>query len=547
MTEENPRRRSRTAGVVVQPSKEEGILLEATEILGRPVRDLEVDKSTDRRCTNILIINDMSSPGLQTGRFHLRRLSDPARRIKKHAGAKNNRPRARQCTNICFRPRSAPIAPYLTPCDFYLWGYIRCSVYAPLLPRNIADLIERIVAAAAAIDRPMWMRLFLTWASVGLLIVHVPRAFKRIVNTSRALVSLPGWPHSCESEADCSASVATPAAHPVGESRDSCLVSGVPSHHGGNQKPLANERTQLPLLPTFTSPPQDTRIYRLRESSLEEAPKGLRCEDHCQNRPHRRRRTILCRRQLQFFRRSISRSALVVYQIIAASWVTEPASPPRYLGPLFTASRCCLCLAKCYSDAARRSLANLFYFMDRVGGKLSFAAAAAAASATEDPMRAKRGTKRRRNERAEETEDLRENPPTSGIIQPDSHMRKTASDPTIRVQYSIGSCFTSNLNFHGYAQRDESIACQFRALLLVAMAHLAHVAEPSLLLPRFSFSNVGKILQADGRLKPAKFVLLFALDFRMWESYRTMTLVGGFSRISPVSPDLAFRCWSILT
>ncbi|KAJ8876054.1 hypothetical protein PR048_023962 [Dryococelus australis] len=36
-------------------------------------------------------------------------------------------------------------------------------------------------------------------------------------------------------------------------------------------------------------------------------------------------------------------------------------------------------------------------------------------------------------------------------------------------------------------------------------------------------------------------------DFRMWESYRTMPLVGGFSRGSPVSQALSFRRCSILT
>ncbi|KAJ8871265.1 hypothetical protein PR048_027573 [Dryococelus australis] len=36
-------------------------------------------------------------------------------------------------------------------------------------------------------------------------------------------------------------------------------------------------------------------------------------------------------------------------------------------------------------------------------------------------------------------------------------------------------------------------------------------------------------------------------DFRMWESCRTMPLVGGFSRGSPVSTTLSFRCCSILT
>ncbi|KAJ8876141.1 hypothetical protein PR048_024050 [Dryococelus australis] len=39
----------------------------------------------------------------------------------------------------------------------------------------------------------------------------------------------------------------------------------------------------------------------------------------------------------------------------------------------------------------------------------------------------------------------------------------------------------------------------------------------------------------------------FAPDFRMWESCRTMPLVGGFSRGSPVSPALSFRRCYILT
>ncbi|KAJ8880502.1 hypothetical protein PR048_016972 [Dryococelus australis] len=36
-------------------------------------------------------------------------------------------------------------------------------------------------------------------------------------------------------------------------------------------------------------------------------------------------------------------------------------------------------------------------------------------------------------------------------------------------------------------------------------------------------------------------------DFRMWKSCRTMPLVGGFSRESPVSPALSFRRFSVLT
>ncbi|KAJ8878613.1 hypothetical protein PR048_019194, partial [Dryococelus australis] len=37
------------------------------------------------------------------------------------------------------------------------------------------------------------------------------------------------------------------------------------------------------------------------------------------------------------------------------------------------------------------------------------------------------------------------------------------------------------------------------------------------------------------------------LDFRRWESCRTMPMVGGFSRGSPVSSALSFRCYSIFT
>ncbi|KAJ8866855.1 hypothetical protein PR048_032716 [Dryococelus australis] len=51
-------------------------------------------------------------------------------------------------------------------------------------------------------------------------------------------------------------------------------------------------------------------------------------------------------------------------------------------------------------------------------------------------------------------------------------------------------------------------------------------------------SNQGDPGSIPGRVTP---------DFRMWESCRTMPLVGGFSRGSPVSPALSFRRCSILT
>ncbi|KAJ8895910.1 hypothetical protein PR048_001250 [Dryococelus australis] len=51
-------------------------------------------------------------------------------------------------------------------------------------------------------------------------------------------------------------------------------------------------------------------------------------------------------------------------------------------------------------------------------------------------------------------------------------------------------------------------------------------------------SHQGDTGSIPGRVTP---------DFRMWESFRTMQLVGGFSQGSPVYPALSFRRRSILT
>ncbi|PNF30068.1 hypothetical protein B7P43_G04744 [Cryptotermes secundus] len=46
-------------------------------------------------------------------------------------------------------------SPDLTPCDFFLWGYIKDRVYVPPLPRTLVELRERIDAAVMTIDRMM--------------------------------------------------------------------------------------------------------------------------------------------------------------------------------------------------------------------------------------------------------------------------------------------------------------------------------------------------------------------------------------------------------
>jgi len=52
----------------------------------------------------------------------------------------------------------APRSPDITPCDFFLWGYVKDRVFVPPFPRDFADLRSRIIAAVKNIDAPMLTR-----------------------------------------------------------------------------------------------------------------------------------------------------------------------------------------------------------------------------------------------------------------------------------------------------------------------------------------------------------------------------------------------------
>ena len=51
-----------------------------------------------------------------------------------------------------------PRSPYINPCDFSLWGYIKDRVRVPPMPRDLPQLRQRIVEAVAAFDRQMLQR-----------------------------------------------------------------------------------------------------------------------------------------------------------------------------------------------------------------------------------------------------------------------------------------------------------------------------------------------------------------------------------------------------
>ena len=39
----------------------------------------------------------------------------------------------------------------MTPCDFFLWGYVKRSVYVPPLPADLDELTIRITAAVNSV------------------------------------------------------------------------------------------------------------------------------------------------------------------------------------------------------------------------------------------------------------------------------------------------------------------------------------------------------------------------------------------------------------
>ena len=52
------------------------------------------------------------------------------------------------------------LTPDLTPCDFFLWGYVKDRVYVPPLPRDLPELRLRIMDAVATIDVHMLERVW---------------------------------------------------------------------------------------------------------------------------------------------------------------------------------------------------------------------------------------------------------------------------------------------------------------------------------------------------------------------------------------------------
>ena len=56
-----------------------------------------------------------------------------------------------------------PRSPDLTPCYFYLWEFVKDTVFVSPVPGNLQELRDRITAAVLLIDRDMLTRVWNEW------------------------------------------------------------------------------------------------------------------------------------------------------------------------------------------------------------------------------------------------------------------------------------------------------------------------------------------------------------------------------------------------
>ena len=53
-----------------------------------------------------------------------------------------------------------PRTPDMTPCDFFLWGYVKERVYVPPLPADLDELTNRMTAAVKSVTEDTLRRVW---------------------------------------------------------------------------------------------------------------------------------------------------------------------------------------------------------------------------------------------------------------------------------------------------------------------------------------------------------------------------------------------------
>ncbi|GFG34239.1 hypothetical protein Cfor_10687 [Coptotermes formosanus] len=68
--------------------------------------------------------------------------------------------RRRSVCSVLRCPDLPPRSPDLTPCGFFLWGFVKDSVYVPPLPMSLKELRDRITHALQTITADMLHRVW---------------------------------------------------------------------------------------------------------------------------------------------------------------------------------------------------------------------------------------------------------------------------------------------------------------------------------------------------------------------------------------------------
>ncbi|KAJ8877578.1 hypothetical protein PR048_022033 [Dryococelus australis] len=146
----------------------------------------------------------------------------------------------------------------------------------------------------------------------------------------------------------------------------------------------------------------------------------------------------------------------------------------------------------------------------------------------------------RRRTRAGKTGDPREYPANSAIVRHYSHVRKSGSDPVgnrTRLAYVEGEEETAP---HQSDRHDSPDTMKCKKQQMNSKVTVTDEMAGAAVAERLAGSPPFKANRAQSPAGPLP-------DFRTWESYRTMTLVGGFPRDLPFPPSPSLRRCSILT
>lgn len=114
--------------------------------------------------SGILLLQDWLFPRLHEDNFIFQQDGAPphwSRQVREYLNETlPNRQISRQGAGDLALLSWPPRSPDLTPCDFFLWGFVKDNVYVPPLPHNLEELKNRIRTAITPVSMDMLTRVW---------------------------------------------------------------------------------------------------------------------------------------------------------------------------------------------------------------------------------------------------------------------------------------------------------------------------------------------------------------------------------------------------